>query len=124
LFSNFRLESIPQFVVVSGLSMGIPLTVGFRTQLVAVSSLLVGIPLTVGFRPQLVVVSGLLVGIPWTVGFRPQLVVVSGLLVGIPLTVGFRLSQSIGYQGAPFSKHLFLFLILGYYRASFTNVFS
>jgi hypothetical protein len=31
--------------------------VGFRPQLVVVSGLLVGIPLTVGFRPQLVVSS-------------------------------------------------------------------
>jgi hypothetical protein len=38
-------------------------------QLVVVSGLSVGIPLTVGFRPQLVVVSGLSVGIPLTVGF-------------------------------------------------------
>jgi hypothetical protein len=35
---------------------------GFRPQLVVVSGLLVGIPLTVGFRPQLVVVSGLFGG--------------------------------------------------------------
>jgi hypothetical protein len=40
----------PQLIVVSGLSVGIPLTVGFRPQLVVVSSLSVGIPLTVGFR--------------------------------------------------------------------------
>jgi hypothetical protein len=37
---------------------------GFRPQLVVVSGLLVGIPLTVGFRPQLVVVSGLFGGSP------------------------------------------------------------
>jgi hypothetical protein len=61
--------------------------VGFRPQLVVVSGLLVGIPLTVGFRPQLVVVSGLLVGIPLTVGFRPQLVV-SDLVGGNPYDGG------------------------------------
>jgi hypothetical protein len=42
---------------------------GFRPQLVVVCGLSVGIPLTVGLRPQLVVVSSLLVGIPLTVGF-------------------------------------------------------
>jgi hypothetical protein len=39
----------PQLIVVSGLSVGILLTVGFRLQLVVVSILSVGIPLTVGF---------------------------------------------------------------------------
>jgi hypothetical protein len=43
---------------------------GTRPQLVVVSGLSVGIPLTVGFRPQLLVVSGLSVGIPLTVEFR------------------------------------------------------
>jgi hypothetical protein len=84
LFSNFRLESRPQLVVVSGLSMGIPLTVGFR--------------------PQLVVVSCLLVGIPLMVGFRPQLVVVLGLLVVIPLTMGFKLSRSLRLSRSPFHE--------------------
>jgi hypothetical protein len=83
LFSNFRLE--------------------FRPQLVVVSGLLMGIPLTVGFRPQLLVVSGPLVVIPLTVGFRPQLVVY-GLLVGIPLTVGFRLSRSLRLSRSPFHE--------------------
>jgi hypothetical protein len=68
-------------------------TLGFRPQLVVVSGLSVGIPFTVGL--QLVVVSSLSVGIPFTVGFKLQLVVVSSLLVGIPFTVGFRLSQSL-----------------------------
>jgi hypothetical protein len=123
LFSNFRLETRPQLVVVSGLSVEtpwmlgfrpqlvvsglsvrIPLTVGFRPQLVVVSGLSVGIPLTVGFRPQLVVVSGLSVGIPLTVWFRPQLVVASGLSVGIPLTVGFRLSRSLWLSRSPFHE--------------------
>jgi hypothetical protein len=49
--------------------VGIPLTVGFRQQLLVVSGLSVGIPLTVRFSPQLVV-SALSVGIPLTVGFR------------------------------------------------------
>jgi hypothetical protein len=47
----------------------LPFMMGVRPQLIVVSGLSVGIPLTVGFRPQLVV-SGLSVGIPWTVGFR------------------------------------------------------
>jgi hypothetical protein len=80
---------------------------GSRPQLVVVLGLSVGIPLTVGFRPQLVVVLGLSVGIPLMVGFRPQLVVVSGLSVGTPLTVGFRLSRSFGYHGAPSQTFLF-----------------
>jgi hypothetical protein len=42
--------TMPQLIVVSCLSVEIPLTVGFRPQLVVVSSLSVGIPLTVGFR--------------------------------------------------------------------------
>jgi hypothetical protein len=89
-------------------SVGIPLTVGFRTQLVVVLGLSVGIPLTVGFMPQLVAASGLSVGIPLTVGFRPPLVVASGLSVGIPLLVGFRLSRSLWLSQSPFHK-LFLF---------------
>jgi hypothetical protein len=97
LFSNFRLESRPQLVVVSGLSMGIPLTVGFR--------------------PQLVVVSCLLVGIPLMVGFRPQLVVVLGLLVVIPLTMGFKLSRSLRLSRSPFHE-FFPWWSLGYYGAS------
>jgi hypothetical protein len=51
-------EIRPQLIVVSGLSVGIPLTVRFRPQLVVVSGLSVGIPLTVRFRPQFGVVSG------------------------------------------------------------------
>jgi hypothetical protein len=44
--------------------------VEIRPQLIVVSGLSVGIPLMMGFRPQLVVVSGLLVGIPlrWDLG--------------------------------------------------------
>jgi hypothetical protein len=64
-----------------------PFTMGTRPQLV-VSGVSVGIPLTVGFRTQLVVVSGLLVGIPLMVGFRPQLVVVLGLSGGNPFDGG------------------------------------
>jgi hypothetical protein len=88
---------------------------GTRPQLVAVLGLSVGIPLTVGFRPQLVVISGLSVGIPLTVGFRPQLVVVSGLSVGIPLTVGFMLSRSPRLSQNPFTYNS------GYHGAFFTN---
>jgi hypothetical protein len=96
-----------------------------------------GIPLTVGFRPQLVVVSGLLVGIPLTVGFSPQLVVVSDLLVGIPLTVGYRLSRSLRLSRSRFHDtflpllnsrlswslfhKLFSCWNLGYHEASFMH---
>jgi hypothetical protein len=106
----------PQLVVVSGLSVGIPLVVGFRPQLV-LSGLSVGIPLTVGFGPQLVVVSGLSVGIPLRVGFRPQLVVVSDLSVGIPLTVGFRLSRRPRLSRSPFTNFCFTQWTFGYHRA-------
>jgi hypothetical protein len=116
----FMVGTRPQLIVVSGLSVGIPLMVGFRPQLV-VSGLSVGIPLTVGFRPQLVVVSGLSVGIPLTVGFRPQLVVVSGLLVGIPLTVGFRPSQSLWLSQSLFTNFSFFPMKLRLSRSLFTN---
>jgi hypothetical protein len=46
-----------------------PFTMGVRPQLIVLSGLSVGIPLTVVFGPQLVV-SGLSVGIPLTVRFR------------------------------------------------------
>jgi hypothetical protein len=39
----------PQLIVVSGVSVGIPLTAVFRLQLVVVLGLSAGIPLTVGF---------------------------------------------------------------------------
>jgi hypothetical protein len=89
---------------------------GTRLQLVVVSGLSMGIPLMVGFRPQLVVVSGFSVGILLTVGFRPQLVV-SGLSVGIPLTVGFRLSWSLRLSQSPFTKFSFTRCNFGYHGA-------
>jgi hypothetical protein len=64
---------------------------------------LMGIPFTMGFRTQLIVVSGLSVGIPSTVGFWPQLIVVFGLSVGIRSTVGFRLSWSHRLSQSPFT---------------------
>jgi hypothetical protein len=83
-----------------------PFTLGSWPQLVVVSGLSVGIPSTVGFRPQLVV-SGLSVGIPLTVGFRPQFVVVSSLSVGIPLTVGFWAFTEPPAITEPFHKLFF-----------------
>jgi hypothetical protein len=90
---------------------------GTRPQLVVVSGLSIRIPLTVGFRPQLVVVFGLSMGIPLMVGFRPQLVVVFGLSVGIPLTEGFRLSRSHWLSWSPFTIFPFSRWNFGYHEA-------
>jgi hypothetical protein len=93
---------------------------GTRPQLIVVSGLSVEIPLTVGFKPQLVV-SDLSVGIPLTVGFRPQLVVVSCLSVGIPLTVGFKAFTEPSAITEPFHILSFLTMEFRLSRSLFTN---
>jgi hypothetical protein len=94
---------------------------GTRPQLIVVSGLSVRIPLTVRFRPQLIVVLGLSVGIPLTVRFRPQLLVVLGLSVGIPLTLGFLAFTEPSAITKPLHKLSFLIMKFQLSRSLFTS---
>jgi hypothetical protein len=91
---------------------------GTRPQLIVVSCLSVGISLTVGFRPQVVVVSDLSVGIPLTVGFwafmEPS-ALTEPLHILSFLTVEFWLSRSL------FTNFYFSRCNFGYHGAFFTN---
>jgi hypothetical protein len=90
-----------------------PFTMGVWPQLIVVSGLSVGIPLMVGFRPQLVV-SGLSVEIPLTVGFCLSR---SLWLSRSPFT-NFPFSQwNFGYDGAFFMNFSFSQWNSGYHEA-------
>jgi hypothetical protein len=93
-----------------------PFMMGVRPQLIVVSGLSVGIPLTVGFRPQHVV-SGLSVEIPLTVGlgFHRAFGYHEALSQTFFLTIELRLSRSL------FVKDLFLTKEFWLSRSLFTN---
>jgi hypothetical protein len=96
-----------------------PFMMGVRPQLIVVSGLSVGIPLTVEFRPQLAVVSGLSVGIPLTVGFRLS----RSLWLSRSAFTNFPFSRwNFGYHGA-FHELFLTRWNLGCHEASLTLFF-